>query len=76
MSGLYIPRWLELVFNAGDKLHKVVHPSRWGENKPCECGRLTRGDCSKKFGPDCLWSEPTESSPPPSDIGPYPKGES
>lgn len=76
MSGLYIPRWLELVFNAGDKLHKVVHPSRWGEGKPCECGELTRGDCAKKFSEGCKYRWPTVDNPPPDDIGSYPKGES
>ena len=54
MSGFYIPRWLDLILTAGDKAHKAVHPSRWGEDKPCECGKLTRGDCSKKYGPDCI----------------------
>ena len=37
-----------------DKVHKAVHPSRWGEGKPCECGKLTRGDCGKLHGPDCI----------------------
>ena len=54
MSGFYIPRWLDMILTAGDKAHKAVHPSRWGEGKPCECGKWTRGDCSKLFGPDCI----------------------
>ena len=54
MSGFYIPRWLDLILTAGDKVHKAVHPSRWGEGKPCECGKLTRGDCGKLYGPDCI----------------------
>ena len=73
MSGFHIPRWLEIALDAGDKLHKAVHPSRWGEGKPCECGKLTRGDCSKKYGPDCVLQLPTGNSAPSDDIGPYPK---
>jgi len=30
MSGFHIPKWLDVILTAGDKLHKAVHPSRWG----------------------------------------------
>jgi len=46
MSGFHIPKWLDLILDAGDKVHKAVHPSRWGEDKPCECGERTRFECS------------------------------
>lgn len=53
MSGFHIPRWLDLILTAGDKAHKAVHPSRWGEDKPCECGKWTRRECEMRGTAQC-----------------------
>ncbi len=53
MSGFHVPKWLDVILTAGDKLHKAVHPSRWGEDKPCKCGERTRYSCSIAAGPNC-----------------------
>ena len=45
----------------------------YDRREKCECGKLTRGDCSKKYGPDCVLQLPTGNSAPSDDIGPYPK---
>ena len=47
MSGFHVPRWLDAVLSVADLAHKATHPSRWGENKPCACGKETRADCAK-----------------------------
>lgn len=53
MSGLHVPRWLAAVMAAADGLHKATHPSRWGEDKPCECGELTRRECAMRDYKEC-----------------------
>lgn len=46
MSGFHTPKWFDFLLSAVDVAHKAVHPSRWGEGKPCECGKRTRWECS------------------------------
>lgn len=33
MSGFHTPRWFDALLWAADKAHKIMHPSRWGEEK-------------------------------------------
>lgn len=54
MSGFHTPKWFDAIFWLIDTADKAITPSRWGENKPCECGKSTRGNCGRLFGPDCI----------------------